>query len=293
MRLRHIEVFYTIYTSGSVTNAAKILHITQPSVSKALAHAEMQLGFPLFKRVRGRLIPTGEAEMLIGEVDKLYQQLRTIRSTAENIKKSDFGQVNLALSPALGFNIAPKALATFKKQHTNVNVNLLAIHNQDVFNALVEHKCDLAVMFAPESMPGVASISFGQGEFVIMYPKKFFPDLPTKLPLKALADFDLIGIGESGKLDHLVINRFLEEKVEVKSTIQAQTLFIAARVAAENNAICIVDEFTARGNLTSDTAIASFEPPLTFPIKGLYLEKNPLSKNCDDFVEHLKQHIKK
>jgi len=289
MRLRHIEIFYTIYTSGSVTNAAKILHITQPSVSKSLANAEMLLGFPLFKRVRGRLVPTGEAEILIGEVDKLYQQLRCIRNTAENIKKIDYGQINLAFTPALGFNIAPRTLATFKKQHPNVNVNIQAIHNLDVFQALLERQCDLAITFAPNKMPGVASVSFGKGEFVIMYPKAFFPDIPSKLPLKALTDFDLIGIGESGKLDNLVINRFLEEKVKIKSSIQVQTLFMAARIAAENIAICVVDEFTARGNLTDNVAIASFDPPLTFPITGLYLEKHQLTKYGDDFVQHLKQ----
>ena len=61
MRLRHIEIFHAIYTTGSITNAAKILHVSQPSVSKVLSHAEMQLGFNLFDRVKGRLIPTEEA----------------------------------------------------------------------------------------------------------------------------------------------------------------------------------------------------------------------------------------
>ena len=51
MRLRHIEVFYAVYTTGSITNAAMILYVSQPSVSKVLGHAEMQLGFQLFVRL--------------------------------------------------------------------------------------------------------------------------------------------------------------------------------------------------------------------------------------------------
>ena len=90
MRLRHIEIFHAIYTTGSITNAAKILHVSQPSVSKVLSHAELQLGFNLFDRVKGRLIPTDEAEMLFDEVDKIYQQMRSIKNTAQNIKKSEF-----------------------------------------------------------------------------------------------------------------------------------------------------------------------------------------------------------
>ena len=53
MRLRHIEIFHAIYTTGSITNAAKLLHVSQPSVSKVLSHAEYQLGFKLFERIKG------------------------------------------------------------------------------------------------------------------------------------------------------------------------------------------------------------------------------------------------
>jgi DNA-binding transcriptional LysR family regulator len=55
MRLRHIEVFHAVYSCGSVTRAAEVLRVSQPSVSKVLAHAEQQLGYALFDRVRGKL----------------------------------------------------------------------------------------------------------------------------------------------------------------------------------------------------------------------------------------------
>ena len=58
MRLRQIEVFHAIYTSGSMTNAASVLNVSQPSVSKVLAHAEQQLGYLLFDRVKGKLVAT-------------------------------------------------------------------------------------------------------------------------------------------------------------------------------------------------------------------------------------------
>ncbi len=292
MRLRHIEIFHAIYTTGSITNAAKILHVSQPSVSKVLAHAELSLGFALFQRIKGRLIPTCEADMLFVEVDKIYKQLKTIRNTAENIKKHDYGKISLGLSPALGFGVIPQALSNFKQQHENVSVNLLTMHNHEVLQALHEYKCDLAIMFAPAKMSGVAEIPFGCGEFVIMYPKSLFPEQPKKLSLKALLDYELIGIGDSGPLDDLVWHRFMEEEVAFKSSIQVQTFFIAARMTAQNIGICIVDEYTARCNLSDSVAIASFDPPLTFPVVGLYLENKQLSHVCEDFIVHIKSEIK-
>ena len=62
MRLRHIEVFHAIMQAGSVSGAAQLLHISQPAVTKVLQHAELQLGLQLFDRVRGKLVPTPEAQ---------------------------------------------------------------------------------------------------------------------------------------------------------------------------------------------------------------------------------------
>ena len=71
MRLRHIEIFQAIRQTGSVSAAAQLLHVSQPAVTKVLQHAELQLGFPLFLRIRGKLQPTPEALALEREVDKV------------------------------------------------------------------------------------------------------------------------------------------------------------------------------------------------------------------------------
>ena len=158
MRLRHIEIFHAIYTTGSITNAANLLHVSQPSVSKVLAHAELQLGFDLFHRVKGRLIPTEEAESLFGEVDKVYQQIHSIRNKAKNIKRAEYGNINLGISPALGFTVLPEALGRFTAQYKNISFNISTIHNDTVFQSLIEHTSDIAVLFSPKVFPGVTTL---------------------------------------------------------------------------------------------------------------------------------------
>ncbi|MBC6403821.1 MAG: LysR family transcriptional regulator [Hyphomonadaceae bacterium] len=62
MKLRHIEIFYAVYVTGSVSGAAKSLNVSQPTVSKVLKHAEIRIGFDLFHRQKGKLYPTGKAD---------------------------------------------------------------------------------------------------------------------------------------------------------------------------------------------------------------------------------------
>lgn len=57
MRLRHIEVFHAVMVGGSLSAAARLLNMTQPAVSQTMNSLELQLGFALFQRVKGRLRP--------------------------------------------------------------------------------------------------------------------------------------------------------------------------------------------------------------------------------------------
>lgn len=287
MRLRHIEVFHAIYTTGSITNAAKILHVSQPSVSKVLTHAELQLGFNLFERVKGRLIPTDEAEMLFDEADKIYQQMRSIRNTAQNIKKSEFGSIVLGITPALGFDVIPDVIANYHQDYPKVTFNIQTVHNDAVMQSLIEHKCDIGILFSPGNMPGIATKAVAESELVIVYPKQKFPHCPNKLTLTEVCDLELLDISDSGPLGDILWARMMKDDIDFRSLIKVQTYFIAVRLVSRGLGVCVVDRFTAQGNLSDDIAIASFEPPLTFSIKAVHLESQTKTKAIEEFLPYL------
>lgn len=291
MRLRHIEVFHAIYTTGSITNAAKILHVSQPSVSKVLTHAEMQLGFNLFERVKGRLIPTDEAEMLFNEADKIYQQMRSIRNTAQNIKKSEYGSIILGITPALGFDVIPDVIANYYQDYPNTTVDIQTIHNDGVMQSLLEHKCDLGILFSPARMPGIATIPLAESELVIVYPKQKFPHCPNKLTLTEVSDLELLDISDSGPLGDIFWARMMKEDIDLKSSIKVQTYFIAVRLVSRGLGVCVVDRFTAQGNVSENVAIASFDPPLLFSIEAVHLESQRKTKAIDKFLLYLLKNI--
>ena len=53
--------------------------------------------------------------------------------------------------------------------------------------------------------------------------------------------------------------------------------------------MCVVDRFTAEGNLSDNVAIASFEPTLAFNINAVHLENRKYSKVIDEFMPYLTQ----
>lgn len=159
------------------------------------------------------------------------------------------------------------------------------VHNDAVMQALLEHKCDLAILFSPSVISGVVSIEFAQSELVIVYPKVSFLDYPDKLTLSQLQDFEYIDISESGPLGDILWTRMMKEHITLESLIKVQTYFTAARLVAQGVGICIVDKFTAQGNLSDNIAMASFDPPLNFSVNALHLENRNLSKVTEELVE--------
>lgn len=67
--LRALHSFVEIIRSGSATAAGQRLGMTQPAVSRMIAQLEQRVGFELFYRDRGRLVPTKDALLLAEEVD--------------------------------------------------------------------------------------------------------------------------------------------------------------------------------------------------------------------------------
>ena len=113
VRLRHIEVFGAIISTGSAAGAAKLLHISQPAISKILKHAEQSLGFALFIRDKGRLVPTPEAIRLRQELVPLEDQLRRIRRLSTTLAQGAVRPLAIALTPAIAYSVLPRAIAAW------------------------------------------------------------------------------------------------------------------------------------------------------------------------------------
>jgi len=285
MRLRHIEVFHAIYSHGSVSNAAKYLNVSQPSVSKVLRHAEDQLGYPLFERTKGKLVPTDEAHMLFAEAREVYLQVDILKRKAANLKKGGAGYIRLAVMPALGLNILPIAIARFREDYPAVNFDIQTRHHADMAQSLYERENDIGLAFNPPSHVGLSEYKFGDGEFVCVYRKGELPDELKALKFKDLLGKKVIGIKDSGPLSDLLAAHMVQCGVQFDSAITVQTYYIAKSLAALGEGIAIIDELTAAADSSRVVCKRSFSPPLTYSVKGLYLESRPLPIICVKFLE--------
>lgn len=289
MRLRHIEVFHAIYNTGSISNAARLLHVSQPSVSKVLSHAEMQLGFKLFLRVKGKLVPTSEAHSLIDGVRKIYQQLNAIKKTSENLKEHTQGHIRVVCMPALGLNLLPMAIETFNKRFPNVTFSVQTRHYDQLIESLYEHENDLALVFTDCEHPSIESTEIGTGELVHVSKQRGDRSKTGRIALADIAAEKFISISNTGPLGDLLSKRFAKEKTSPETIIQAQTYYLARNLVARGLGHAILDEFTAAAPGLDKVHSVGFEPPIEFKLKCFYHASQPLSATSLDFIDCIKQ----
>jgi DNA-binding transcriptional LysR family regulator len=115
MKARQLEVFRAVMRCGTLSGAARALSVSQPALSQILLHTEDDLGFSLFRRVKGRLVPTAEAEELFPEADRVFEELEELRRLARELRHGKAGVVRLAASAPPALSIVPHALKSFRR----------------------------------------------------------------------------------------------------------------------------------------------------------------------------------
>ena len=126
MNLRQLEAFRAVMLSGSVTQAAAALHISQPAVSKLLADLEYHLGFPLFVRSKGvALTVTPEADVFFHEVERSFAGIAVLKRAAADIRNASTGTLRIAALPALAVSFLPSVITTFRRRHAGVDRDMI------------------------------------------------------------------------------------------------------------------------------------------------------------------------
>lgn len=287
MRLRQIEVFHAIYTTGSMTNAARLLNVSQPSISKVLAHAEHQLGYRLFDRVKGKLFPTPEAHQLFAHVKTVYRDVDRLRHVAANIRESSAGRIRIASTPAFGLEILPRAIASFRETYPETVFDIETLHLDEMSDALRESRIDIGLAFNPAESPGIEQQQLASGRFVVLAPEKMTFGGKAELTVPDLAGLPFISLNSRGPLGQALSEYIAGHDVNLNVVAWSETYHIAAALVAKGSGVTIADDITARSSLTVNLRRHRLRPALRFKVAALHLDSTPLSIGATRFTKHL------
>ncbi len=169
--LRQVEAFRAVMISGSVTQAANMLFVSQPAVSRILSDLEYRVGFKLFDRTRRHLVPTEEGRAFYDEVERAFTGLQQIDQAAASIRRYHRGHLRLITFQSLAPTLMVDLITRFAERYPEIAVSLEVQPSQRVFERVVSQHCDLGILTAPITGASVVASTIATTNAVCILPK--------------------------------------------------------------------------------------------------------------------------
>ncbi len=244
VNLRQIEAFKAVIEHGTVSRAAERMNISQPAMSKLIAHLEFDTDLKLFDRVKGRLAPTGHAMRLYDEVGRIFAGVRQVESAVEAIRREEQGRIAVGVVPGLSGAFIQRAMTSFLQEHSNVFCTIDSITSQWIADWVITRKVDVGLVDAQVDNPYLVREPLMEHPLVCI--------MPIDHPLTAKS------VVEPKDLDGLPFVAFSAADIGllVQRTLDGHR--IKPRTVLVSNAALTVCEFVAAGH-----GVALVHPAMT------------------------------
>ena len=267
MNLRQIEVFRAVMLAGSVTDAARLLHVSQPGISRMLAHIELQSGLRLFERKKGRLLPTPEAQVLHAEVAEVYGGVRRVSELAEELKAGTRLSLRVLCSPSTALVAMPRAVAILAGEYPAARICIETLPTREMLARLTHREADLAISTIPTDNALIASRAIGKWRLVCVFPKGHALAAKRLLhPRDVLAE-RLIAFSRDTPQGRIIDDWCSSRKVTPASSVEVRSGQIACALAASGAGVAIVDDLTAHAFRSQEL---DFRPIVGGPTLGIF-----------------------
>lgn len=292
INLKSLECFLAIVDSGSATAAARELNLTQPAVSRSLGMLEQWLGFELFIRSKGRLIPTDEALAFYKEVKITLQSVERLSKLALNIHNANFGELKVVSPPSFAEGMLSAAINAFIEKHPNVSISLDSQSVKTALDMVALRAVDCGFAKLPVEHPGLLCQTMITGGTVCALPKGHKLAKRKQLSAQDLDGEPLILLGK-GRSSREQINRaFAEANIRMRVRIETHTVGAACAFARGGAGIAIVNEMFARQFADGSIELRRFLPNVQHEYAFVTAKEAPMSRVTREFYEHCMSYFK-
>lgn len=169
MTTKQLYYLVTIADMASLSNAAQVLEISQPALSKFLTEYENSLGFLLFLRYRRQLTPTAVGRYVIECAQKILDEQTRMLQSLRVLTDSSHSLIRLATAPNRGAIIYSRIYNQFSRKYPDVSLSLTELYASEQPSAIQHGQIDIA-LGAGKTSDKVADLPFAYEELLVSLP---------------------------------------------------------------------------------------------------------------------------
>ncbi|NYI01122.1 LysR family transcriptional regulator [Cupriavidus plantarum] len=288
LNLRQIEVFHAIMVAGSLSEAGRMLCVSQPAISRVLATIESRMRFALFDRERGRLHPTPEAHRLFAEVRPILDGVRRFNEVAASLAEHGDGRLSIVSSPSYSEWLMPRAIQRFRHRHPSVRVHYRPLPFDALLPFVAQGQADLCIAsMAPPDGSQLRAREIGEGNIMCAVPRGHPLAEYEELTVDDLRGSTFIGYGGDTPFGRLSAQFLTSERgtlvpdIEIRSTPEAMAL------VREGVGVALMESFGYTPEGAGDIVLKPIRPALAHKIYLIHSRQQAMSALAKGFVATL------
>ncbi|RYY26097.1 MAG: LysR family transcriptional regulator [Sphingomonadales bacterium] len=276
VNLRQIEAFKAVIENGTVSRGAEVLNISQPAMSKLIAHLEMDTGLKLFDRVKKRLAPTEHAMRLYQEVERIFAGVRQVESAIDVLRREDQGRLVIGVIPALSGNFIQRVTTRFMGSNQNVFCALRSAGSPQIVDRVLARKLDVGVINGRVDNPYLTCEPLMEHPLVCAMPIDHPLTEKRRIEPSDIDGADFIGFDPEVYIGQLV-DRMIETSGIRPNVVVSATLSLpVCEMVAAGLGVSLVHPLMLSG-LEDRVAVRPFDPDIMFKFQ---LCRNPEDRNA-------------
>lgn len=271
LTLRQIELFHAVMVTTTISGAARLLGASQPGLSRMLRHMEDRIGFRLFDRTRGRLVPTHEAHVLFEEIAHLHKQIQDIGQVAEQLAKGGERLFRVGASPSLGHSVVPEMLSRLLTNYPTLNLRFDVLSVEQVADYLTLRRGEYALTVFPVDHPNILSSRVSMARMVCAVPAGHPLSERTQVAIGDLAEERVISFPPETPHGAIIADIAARSGADLRIGMHVRFAETAVAFVRAGMGVALVDSFTAMGTMSHEVRFVELADPGQLPV---YLNRN-------------------
>jgi DNA-binding transcriptional LysR family regulator len=269
MNIRHLsfrllQVYIQVIRLGSISAAARVLHLTQPTVSLQLKKLREAVNEPLLDMREGGIFPTHVGEELYRAACDVIGRFDDFNGFLDEARGGNSGHINISLVTTAKY-VLPRILGAFYRQHPKIGVTLNIGNRGHILERFSRQEDDLYVFSHPPSGSTVKAARIVRNPLQLIAPADHWAAKKTSIAFSELNNERFL-IREPGSATRMIFESWLTSKgMELRNTMQIES----------NEAICLsVASGLGLSVISSHTLQQGRDNLAILPVQEFPLESN-------------------
>lgn len=289
MELNHLRHFWTVARAGGFTNAARLVHLQQPGLSRAVKQLEAHLGVVLFEREKRGVRLTKVGQEIFETCERIFREVENVRTLADSERTECRGVLRFAVGSELASDLLPDVLARYHQAHPDVWPMMFSGPSTAMLDEIVRGESELGLFFhLPKSRPELSDIAFAKVSFKLVIKSERTRDRAVRASFIGSREID-----DAGTRSYPTVERIRRDIPEVRIRLSSNDATARKRMALAGLGVTILPEFMVKTELANGELSELYrEERFRFDLRLVARAGRILPRAARVLLDHVREELK-